>query len=71
MLRGTLQDITQRKIVEDALRKSESLLEQTQEITRVGGWEYDAATKKSNGQKKSIEFMKLILITIQVMLLKI
>jgi PAS domain S-box-containing protein len=37
-------DITERKRVEDALKKSEALLKRTGEIARVGGWEMDAET---------------------------
>ncbi|MFZ5515972.1 MAG: PAS domain S-box protein [Candidatus Zhuqueibacterota bacterium] len=40
-LQITYIDITQRKLAEDALRRSEGLLERTQRITKVGGWEWD------------------------------
>ncbi|MBF0496426.1 MAG: PAS domain S-box protein [Deltaproteobacteria bacterium] len=43
---GTSLDITDRRRVEEALRKSEALLNETQRITKVGGWEYDVVTKK-------------------------
>ncbi|HPQ76082.1 MAG TPA: PAS domain S-box protein [Methanoregulaceae archaeon] len=36
-----IRDITERRKTEEALRRSEFLLNQTQEITHVGGWEYD------------------------------
>ncbi|MBN1538385.1 MAG: PAS domain S-box protein [Anaerolineales bacterium] len=41
----TIRDITGRKRMEEALRKSEALLKQTQQLSRVGGWEWDLATK--------------------------
>ncbi len=34
-------DITDHKRMEEALRKSEALLRQTQQLSRVGGWEYE------------------------------
>jgi len=34
-------DITEQKKVEEDLRSTKQLLEQTQEITGIGGWEYD------------------------------
>ena len=37
-------DITDRKIAEEALRKSEKFLEQTNRLAGVGGWEIDLAT---------------------------
>ena len=36
-----LRDLTERRLSEGALRKSEALLQETQQITKVGGWEYD------------------------------
>ncbi|HMA67087.1 MAG TPA: PAS domain S-box protein, partial [Desulfosalsimonadaceae bacterium] len=35
------QDISERRQIEDTLRKNEKLLEETQQLTKVGGWEYD------------------------------
>jgi len=43
---GFAQDITERKRAEEALKKSESMLKETQQITKVGGWEYDIENKK-------------------------
>jgi PAS domain S-box-containing protein len=42
------RDITLRKQVEEALRRSEAFLKQTQEISKIGGWEYDVLTKKGS-----------------------
>ena len=39
------QEIAERQRVEDALRKSRSLLVETQRITKTGGWEYSAKRK--------------------------
>ncbi|MDG6224145.1 MAG: PAS domain-containing sensor histidine kinase [Candidatus Thermoplasmatota archaeon] len=42
---GIIRDETDRKAMEEALRKSESLLNNTQRIARIGGWEYDVEKK--------------------------
>ena len=41
---GTLQDITERKLAEKALKKSRKLLSETEKIGKVGGWEIDIDT---------------------------
>ena len=43
---GSLQDITERKQTEMALRESESLLNATGKMAKVGGWEVDAGTRE-------------------------
>jgi PAS domain S-box-containing protein len=40
------EDITERKLSEEVLRKTQSLLNETQKITKVGGWEYDVQTHR-------------------------
>jgi diguanylate cyclase (GGDEF)-like protein len=45
-LQQWLQSLQNSKLAQTALRQSESFLKQTQEITQVGGWEYEAETKK-------------------------
>jgi len=42
---GFNTDITDRKRVEDALRASEELLNATQHLTKVGGWEWNVETQ--------------------------
>jgi PAS domain S-box-containing protein len=43
---ATARDITERKQAEDELLKSKFLLNETQNISKVGGWEYDVITGK-------------------------
>jgi diguanylate cyclase (GGDEF)-like protein/PAS domain S-box-containing protein len=45
-LRGTAQDITARKAVETALRKTQDFLERTGTVAGVGGWEVDLETRE-------------------------
>jgi PAS domain S-box-containing protein len=40
-----IQDITEQKFVEEALRKSEALLNATQSLSKVGGWEWNVETQ--------------------------
>ena len=39
-------DVTQRKLIEQALQRSESLLRMTGQIARIGGWELEVETGK-------------------------
>ena len=43
---GTFQDITERKLAEEELRKSRELLKETGRMAKVGGWEIDAITRE-------------------------
>ncbi len=43
----SLIDITERNHAEEALQKSENLLNTTQQLTKVGGWEFDVKSRKS------------------------
>ncbi len=44
LMAGVVKDVTDRKRMEEALKKSEALLRETQEISKTGGWEMDIAT---------------------------
>lgn len=46
LVAGVAEDITSRKQVEDALRKTQELLQETEKIGHVGGWEFDIDTRK-------------------------
>lgn len=41
---GTIEDITHRKRVEEALKKSKELLSETESMGKVGGWEFNIDT---------------------------
>ncbi|HMN59084.1 MAG TPA: PAS domain S-box protein [Anaerolinea sp.] len=41
---AVIQDISERRRSEAALRKSEAFLNETQQLTRLGGWEWDQRT---------------------------
>ena len=41
-----IRDVTDRELAEETLLRNERLLDGTQAISNVGGWEYDVATKR-------------------------
>jgi PAS domain S-box-containing protein len=43
---GTVQDVTERKRAEDALRRSEAYLAEAQRLGRTGSWAWDVATRE-------------------------
>ncbi|EMS79690.1 PAS domain-containing hybrid sensor histidine kinase/response regulator [Desulfotignum phosphitoxidans] len=45
-VRGTIQDITNKRQAEEALRESEDFLNRTGDMARVGGWEVDLDTNR-------------------------
>jgi PAS domain S-box-containing protein len=45
---GTITDITDRKQAEEVLRESESSLQDAQEMAKMGSWEWDMVTQKTN-----------------------
>lgn len=44
-MHGAIQDITDRKKFQLALQKNEAILNQTQKISKIGGWEWDVEKK--------------------------
>lgn len=54
---GYVQDITERKKVEEVLRRSENLLKKTQKLAHLGSYEYDI---KTNRFERSDELFRII-----------
>ncbi|MCP4600403.1 MAG: response regulator [Proteobacteria bacterium] len=44
VMMGTVKDITDRKLIEEEIQKSEAFLSATGQMAKVGGWELDAET---------------------------
>ncbi len=42
---GVIRDVTDRMLSEKAIRKSKDLLNRTERVSKLGGWEYDVETK--------------------------
>jgi PAS domain S-box-containing protein len=59
LLRGTCQDITDRKHIEMQLSSTRDLLERTEELARVGGWELDLRTMKQVWSRATCRILEL------------
>jgi len=44
----TIVDVTERKRAEESVLRTQNLLNETQRITKVGGWEYDVGTRQAS-----------------------
>jgi PAS domain S-box-containing protein len=55
----TARDLTERKRLEDALRKSEALFAVTSRVAKVGGWELDAETLESRWTEETYRIHEL------------
>ncbi|MDZ8080211.1 MAG: EAL domain-containing protein [Nostoc sp. DcaGUA01] len=49
---GLVVDVTDPKCVEETLRKSKALLEESQQVARLGNWEFELATGKITWSKQ-------------------
>ena len=49
---GLVVDVTNLKCVEETLRKSEALLKESQQVARLGNWEFELATGKITWSKQ-------------------
>jgi PAS domain S-box-containing protein len=58
-IRGMSQDVTEKKIEEERLRKSEALLSQAEQIANFGSWEYDFKTRKTRLSQQLLDTYQL------------
>ena len=56
---GTVQDITERVLVENALRRSQSKLRQALVAARMGEWRFDIATRSVEWSEESMQLFKI------------
>ncbi len=56
---SSIRDITEKKLAQNALEKSEALLKEAQKIARVGNWELDLNTNKLNWSDEIYEIFEL------------
>jgi PAS domain S-box-containing protein len=56
---STARDITERKRIEEALRDSESLLNEVGRIAKIGGWEMDLVTRKAKWTRGTYDIIEI------------
>ncbi|HOW35180.1 MAG TPA: PAS domain S-box protein [Candidatus Omnitrophota bacterium] len=56
---GAIEDITERKQIEQALNDRERLLHQMGDIAKIGGWEMDLATGKATWTKGTYDIVEI------------
>jgi PAS domain S-box-containing protein len=56
---STARDITERKRMEEALRDSESLLNEVGRIAKIGGWEMDLVTRKAKWTRGTYDIAEI------------
>jgi two-component system cell cycle sensor histidine kinase/response regulator CckA len=56
---GIIEDITAAREIEEKLRKTQRLLEETQAITKIGGWVYDVKTGTMSWTKELFDIYGL------------
>ena len=54
-----VQDITERKSAEEALREQEILLNEVGQIAKIGGWEMDLVTRKAKWTKATYDIVEV------------
>ncbi|RCJ33958.1 hypothetical protein A6769_23225 [Nostoc punctiforme NIES-2108] len=54
---GLVVDVTDLKCAEETLRKSEALLEESQQVARLGNWEFDIVTGKITWSKQLFDLL--------------
>ncbi|WP_292731749.1 PAS domain-containing protein [Nostoc sp. JL31] len=54
---GLVVDVTDLKFAEETLRKNEALLEESQQVARLGNWEFDIVTGKISWSKQLFDLL--------------
>lgn len=55
----TVRDVTERKVAETRLRRSEELLRETQAVAQIAGWELDLATSRITYTEEFLQIYEL------------